>query len=99
MSISKVLLFLGLVMGLASALLLYYGAMPIPWSIQSWGGTSSDEKAFHIARHKETIAGLVLLFGAFLFQLFGAFWEDIVLMWQKVIRKGKYRLVFKKGEK
>jgi len=87
MRISKVFLLLGLVMGLVSALFLYFGSVPIPWSIQSWNGSSSDERAFHLAEDREINAGLILLIISFLLQLLGTFWEDIIWLLQKVVSR------------
>jgi hypothetical protein len=52
-------------LGVASSVLLTKGSEHVPWSMQSYGGSTDTEKGFKAKRQRWTLWGLWLLAAAF----------------------------------
>ncbi len=69
---AKFFVMIGLIINLLATIFLYLGSKHLPWDMQSIGGKTDKEKAFHEIRGRQIKTGLILLFLGFLFQLIGA---------------------------
>jgi len=68
---AKGLIIIGLILTMCATILLYLGSRDLPWELQTFEGASKLERSFYEARSREMMAGFILLFSGFLFQLIG----------------------------
>lgn len=59
----------GLVLGIVAAIFFYFGSVAMPWSIQTWDGSSPAEMAFQNERGDMAHLGFILLAFSFIFQV------------------------------
>lgn len=52
---------LGFICSITGIILLYFSSIPKPWNMQTWNGTTPQEKSYENRRSKQRIIGTILL--------------------------------------